>query len=112
MRTISSRYSDDELPLISMLDLRGVPNPLHGLVRNRLQHGYEEAVEEATAGMRALGRPVPRDLSAAIVLLPGWDGAVIQRFGLSGVDQQAVAVLIDADGAIRGHGVGVGCVDR
>ena len=105
-RTIRGRYGDEELPMLSVLDLRGVPKLLHSLVRNRLQHGYEEAVQEATTGMRALGRPVPQDKSSAIVLLPDWDGAVTQRFGLSGVDRQAVAVLIDGDGGIRGYGRG------
>ena len=105
-RTIRGRFGDEELPMLSVLDLRGVPKLLHGLVRNRLQHGYEQAVQEATAGMRALGRPVPPDISSAIVMLPDWDGAVTQRFGLSGVDRQAVAVLIDGDGGIRGYGRG------
>ncbi len=105
-RTIRDRYGDEELPIISVLDLHGVPRPLHGLVRGRLRSGYQEAVREATTDMRARGRPMPPDMSTAIVMLPDWDGAVTRSFGLSGVDRQAVAVLIDGDGAIRGSGVG------
>ena len=104
--TIRARYGDEELPMLSVLDLHGVPRPLHGLVRGRLRSVYQEAVREATTGMRARGRAVPPDMSAAIVLLPDWDGAVTRSFGLSGVDRQAVAVLIDGDGAIRGNGAG------
>ena len=105
-RTIRDRYGDEELPMISVLDLHGVPRPLHGLIRGRLRSVYQEAVREATTDMRARGRSVPPDMSAAIVLLPDWDGAVTRSFGLSGVDRQAVAVLIGGDGAIRGHGAG------
>ena len=105
-RTIRDRYDDEELPIISVLDLHGVPRPLHGLVRGRLQGGYQEAVREATTSLRERGRPLPADMTAAIVLLPDWDGAVTRSFGLSGVDRQAVAVLIDGDGTIRGSGVG------
>ncbi len=105
-RTIRARYGDEELPIISVLDLHGVPRPLHGLVRGRLRSVYQEAVREATSDMRAQGRPVPPDMSTGIVLLPDWDGAVTRRFGLSGVDRQAVAVLIGGDGAIRGYGRG------
>ena len=39
-------------------------------------------------------------------MLPDWDGKVIASFGVSGVDRQAVAVLVDAEGAIRGYGAG------
>ena len=39
-------------------------------------------------------------------MLPDWQGQVAGAYGLSGVDRQAVAILVDGDGQIRGYGAG------
>ena len=39
-------------------------------------------------------------------MCPDWDGSVTKSFGLQAVDQQAVAVLVDGQGYIRGYGAG------
>ena len=105
-QTIRSRYDLYALPLVSVLDMHGIPRMMQGLAKGRIQSGYEELVKVATTSLQAVGKPMPADPSQAIVMLPDWDGSVTKSFGLQAVDQQAVAVLIDGNGYIRGYGAG------
>lgn len=105
-RTIRQRYDPEALPLVSVLDLHSLPRMLQGMAKGRLQSGYQEASQEAANGLRSRGIAVPEDMSQIIVMLPDWDGSVVKSFGLSDVDKQAVALLIDGDGNIRGSGAG------
>lgn len=105
-QTIHARYDHEALPMLSVLDLHGLPRMLQGMAKGRLQGGYEEATKEAARNLQAKGQPVPADLSHLIIMLPDWDGAVTASFGLERVDKQAVAVLVDGEGYIRGYGAG------
>lgn len=105
-RTLRGRYGPEQLPILSILDLHALPRLMQGMAKGQIQKAYQEAVAEATAGMQAMGRPMPPDPSQVIVMLPDWDGSVTRSYGLSGVDQQAVAVLVDGNGYIRGYGAG------
>ena len=105
-QTLRSRYDIYTLPMISVLDLHGIPRMMHGLAKGRVETGYKELVATATQALQAAGKPMPPDASQVIVMLPDWDGSVTASFGLQGTDQQAVAVLIDGNGFIRGYGAG------
>ena len=105
-QTISGRYGPDQLPIVSVMDMHGVPRLVQGLAKGQIQKAYEEAVRQATAQFQASGRVMPSDPSQVVVMLPDWDGKVTSSFGLSGVDKQAVAVLVDGDGYVRGYGAG------
>ena len=105
-QTLRSRYDLYALPLISILDMHGIPRMMQGLAKGRIQSGYEELVKTATTALQATGKALPADPSQAIIMLPDWDGSVTKSFGLQAVDQQAVAVLIDGNGYIRGYGAG------
>jgi hypothetical protein len=104
--TIRDRYGADELPILTVLDLHSLPRLVRPVARGQLNKGYEEAVRLATETAQAKGRPMPADPAQHVVMLPDWDGKVTTSFGLSGIDQQAVAVLIDGEGNIRGYGAG------
>jgi hypothetical protein len=104
--TIRSRYDLYALPLMSVLDLSGIPRMMQGLAKGRVQSGYEDMVKNATAALQAQGKQMPADASQAIIMCPDWDGSVTKSFGLQAVDQQAVAVLVDGQGYIRGYGAG------
>ena len=93
-------------PLVLIVDLRGVPGFLHGMVRGALRGVHEEAVRESAQVLRALGAPPPADPTTLFVLLPDWRGEIAPAFGLTGVDRRAVAVLVDGDGLIRGQAAG------
>ncbi len=105
-RAIRSRHDSEALPIISILDLSGVPRMMHGLAKGRIQSGYQEVVRDVTAVMQQHGKQSPADPSRIIVMLPDWDGAVTASYGLKGVEKQAVAVAVDGDGTIRGYGSG------
>ena len=105
-QTIRGRYDVYDLPIISVLDLHGIPRMMQGLAKGRIQSGYDEMVKTATQSLQAAGKPMPPDPSQAIIMLPDWDGSVTKSFGLQAVDQQAVAVLVDGNGYIRGYGAG------
>ena len=105
-QTIRSRYDLYDLPIVSILDLHGIPRMMQGLAKGRVQGGYEEMLKNATAALQAAGKPMPADPSQAVIMCPDWDGNVTKSFGLQAVDQQAVAVLVDGQGYIRGYGAG------
>jgi hypothetical protein len=105
-RTLGARYSRDQLPIISILDMSGVPRLMQGIIKGQIQKAHQEAVQEMLRDVQADGVPAPADPARAICMLPDWDGKVIASFGVSGVDRQAVAVLVDGEGYIRGYGAG------
>lgn len=105
-RTLGSRYSPEQLPIVSVLDMSGVPRLMQGLIKGQIQKAHGEAVQEMLRDVHAAGLPAPADPARAICMVADWDGKVIASFGLSGVDRQAVAVLVDGEGYIRGYGAG------
>ena len=105
-QSIRSRYDLYALPIVSVLDMHAIPRMMQGLAKGRIQGGYDELVKTASSALHASGKQMPADPSQAIFMLPDWDGNVTKSFGLQAVDQQAVAVLIDGNGYIRGYGAG------
>ena len=71
-RAIRSRHDSEGLPIISILDLSGVPKMMHGFAKGRIQGGYQEVVRDVTAMMQQHGKQVPADPSRAARL--GWRG--------------------------------------
>jgi len=106
-QTIRSRYDLYALPMVSILDLSGIPRMMQGLAKGRLQSGYDDMVKTATSSLQSQGKSMPPDASQVIMMCPDWDGSVTKSFGLQAVDQQAVAVLVDGQGYIRGYGAGM-----
>lgn len=106
-RTIRSRYTGEQLPMVSILDMSSVPRLVQPIARGQIGKAYQEAVKDMTADQQAAGLPVPADPSREIIMLPDWNGSVIKSFGLSGLDRQAVVVLVDGEGYIRGYGAGM-----
>lgn len=104
--TLGRHYSPQQLPVISVLDMKGVPRMVQALAKRDINKVYQQAVESATKGMQAQGQAPPADMSRVIIMLPDWQGQITTAYGLNNVDQQAVAVVIDGDGLIRGYGAG------
>lgn len=96
----------NQVPIISVSDLRAAPRPARILVKKQLKKAYEEAVTDQRAALEAAGKPLPADPSKVIVMLMDWSGAVVDSFGLTGVDHEAVSVVLDADGKIVGSATG------
>jgi hypothetical protein len=104
--TIGRRFPPEQLPVLSVLDMQGTPRLVQGLAKRDIDKVYRQATQAAAAGLQAQGRPLPPDMARVIIMLPDWQGQVASAYGLSAVDRQAVAVLIDGDGLIRGYGAG------
>lgn len=111
-RAVAARYTPDRLLVVAVLHILGVPRLMRGVAKTQIKKMYDETVREAAATLAAAGATLPADPSQVVVWLPDWDGAVARAYGLGDVDRQAVAVLIDAGGTIRGTASGVGAGDR
>jgi hypothetical protein len=96
----------DDLPVIGISDLRAAPRPARILVKSQLKKAYQEAVQDETATLAAAGKPPMSDPTRDVIMLMDWSGEVVGGFGLSGVDKEAVGVVVDGDGKILGAGHG------
>jgi hypothetical protein len=106
VRDIRAQHDPDSLPIVGISDLEAVPRPARILPKKQLKKAYEEAVEDLTATLQAAGKPAPDDLSKAVIMLTDWEGEAVKGFGLSGVEQEAVAVVVGPDGKVLGAGLG------
>jgi peroxiredoxin len=106
MQKIRSSRGPDELPVIGISDLQSAPRAARIVVKSQLKKAFEEAVKDETATLQAAGKPPLSDPSKDVIMLMDWSGDVIGSFGLSGVDKEAVGVVLDGDGKILGSGSG------
>lgn len=104
--TIRASHDPDELPVIGVSDLQSAPRAARIVVKSQLKKAFQEAVKDETEVLRAAGRPPREDPSKDVIMLMDWSGDVVAGFGLSGVEREAVGVVVDGDGAILGSGSG------
>jgi hypothetical protein len=101
-RTVRKCYTAEEVPVVQVAHLQGVPKLFQGLAKSDLRRGFEKEAQEEADSLRAHGRAVPDDLSEIIVILLDWKGEVSESFGLEDIDNLAAAVLVDANGLMQG----------
>lgn len=106
IHVIRSSRGPDELPVIGVSDLQSAPRAARIVVKSQLKKAYQEAVQDETATLAAAGKPPLSDPPKDVIMLMDWSGDVIGAFGLSGVDKEAVGVVVDGDGKILGAGSG------
>jgi len=106
IHTIRVKHHPDELPVIGVSDLRAAPRAARIVVKSQLKKAFQEAVQDETATLKDAGKPPLGDPSKDVIMLMDWSGEVVDGFGLSGVDQEAVGVVLDGDGKILGSGSG------
>lgn len=104
--TIRSSHGPQELPVIGVSDLQGAPRAARIVVKSQLKKAYEEAVKDETATLQAAGKPPLADPPQEVIMLMDWSGEVVGGFGLTGVDKEAVGVVVDGAGKILGSGSG------
>jgi hypothetical protein len=102
----------NQVQIASVSDLRAAPRPARIIVKKQLKKAYEDAVNEQRAALEAAGKPLPADPSSVIVMLMDWSGEVVDSFGLSGVDREAVGIVLDENQNIIGSGTGDGIADE
>lgn len=106
INAIRASKGPDELPVIGVSDLQAAPRAARIVVKSQLKKAHQEAVQDETATLAAAGKPPLADPAKDVIMLMDWSGDVIGAFGLSGVDQEAVGVVVDGDGNILGAGSG------
>jgi hypothetical protein len=104
--TIRNAYLPDALPIIGVSDLRAAPRPARILVKGQLKKAYQEAVGHNEERYKSSGEQPPADASKDVIMLMDWSGQVVDDFGLTGVEQEAVGVVVDGDGKVLGAGSG------
>jgi len=102
---LRSHYDPDQLQILAVADMGGIPRPARMIAKKQMKKGFAEAVEKESGRLQAAGKPVP-PASQLVVMLPDWDGVVANSFGISDTDQASAFILIDADGNVRGYGRG------
>jgi hypothetical protein len=103
---VRADHGVDELQIVTIIDLSEVSRMMYSFARGRIQVAYDDLVRETAERFQARRRALPDDMSEIVVLLPDWDGKVTASYGIKDVTQQAVAVLVGPDGAIRGQAAG------
>jgi hypothetical protein len=106
VETIRARHTAEQLPIIQIATLKGVPRIVHGLAKKDMRNGYQKQVERETARLREQGRPVPEDLSRSVIMLLDWEGIVVGALGIKGLERAQVALLVDGEGHVRGTATG------
>jgi hypothetical protein len=103
---IRGRFGPDELPVISISDLRRVPRPARMIAKSMVKKAYEQAVKTQDAALDAAGKPVRERPSRDLIMLLDWSGRVNDQFGVRSADREAAAIVLDAGGNVRGSGTG------
>ena len=97
-RAVRERYpSSEEVMVASVVDLSLVP-PLYWLMASvMIGQAYEKAAREV-----AREGPSGVDPAEYLLILQDWGGLTSRRFGVRGVDHEAVVVVIDENADIVG----------
>jgi hypothetical protein len=97
-RAVRERYpSSEEVVMASVADLSLVP-PLYWLTASvMLGQAHEKSAREVTCE-----GPSGADPAEYALILQDWGGLVSRRFGVRGVDREAVVVVIDENADIVG----------
>lgn len=79
--------------IANVVVLKDVPKMFRKMAENALRKSYDEAV----AGL-------PEGISAEdyVIILPDWDGSVVEGFGLRGVGREVGLVVLDGSGGVLG----------
>jgi hypothetical protein len=112
VQAIRRTYDPEQLPVLSISDLEAVPRPARIIPKQQLKKAFEEAVEDLSATLQAAGKQLSDDPGKDVIMLMDWKGEAVHGFGLSRVDQEAVAVVVDGDGRILGSGTGAQAGDE
>jgi hypothetical protein len=105
IKEVRAKYEPDQLPILAVAALGGIPRPARVIAKRQLKSGYNNAVKEATADLEAAGKPVP-PAHELVVMLPDWDGDVATGFGVGDVENEYAMLLVDGEGNVRGQGRG------
>jgi len=94
---VRAKYlSPQEVRIVSVVDLRGVPRLFRGMAKSALKQAYDEAVQHLPDGWQSAE---PGDY---VIILPDWKGDFFKAFHVEDANEKAAAVVIDRQGIILG----------
>ena len=103
---VRARHGAEEVPIVQIVTLKGVPRLVHSLARKDVKNGYEKQVEREAERLRELGQAASADPARSVIILLDWEGQLVGSLGIKGLESASVALLVDGQGAIRGTGTG------
>ena len=88
--------------VINLVDLRGIPRLMRGMVERELAKGYERTVEKLPAGARPAHH---------VIILPDWKGQAAEAVGAGDTHQEPAVAVLNAEAEIVGVHRGDGLVE-
>jgi len=99
--TRAMRVEHPGLEILAFIDVSGFPGFMHGVVKGRIAERQEAALKATRAAFAKAGKTAPDDLDARIHIIPDFDAKSFETYGASDTRNQAVIVLIGADGRVK-----------
>ena len=99
--TRAMRVEHPGLEIASFIDLSSFPGFMHGVVKGQIAERHEAALKTTRAAFAKAGKTAPDDLDARIHIIPDFDAKSCKTYGASDTGNQAVIVLIGADGLVK-----------
>lgn len=83
----------EQLVVINVADLRGVPRIVHRLVAHELERAYRDIASQL---------PATLDPADFVLIVPDWQGSVPRAVGLPGPVRRPSVAVVDAGGRLLG----------
>ena len=88
-----------EVQIANVVDLRKFPRVVRKVAETLMSHRYKESAKDLQPG---------RDPSEWIIILPDWDGKLLQALGLEDVSQEMAVAVVAPGGRLLGVHQGPG----
>lgn len=83
-----------KLPIVNVVDLRGVPKLLRKTAETVIRASYDQAAAQL---------PDDFDPSEHLILIPDWKGKILKAFGVRDASKNLAIVALNAAGKVVGH---------
>ena len=84
--------------IVNVIDLRGVPELLEGVARERVEAAIDDAVRAERKAWREAGLEPPPDARRRIHLVPDFEGKILRAYGAG--EGEVHVVVVDAKGRV------------
>lgn len=83
-----------KLPIVNVVDLRGVPKLMRRIAETVMRASYDQAAAQL---------PDEFDPAEHLILIPDWKGKIFKAFGVRDASKNLAIVALDGDGQVTGH---------
>jgi len=95
------RVDHPELEVVALIDLSRYPRLLRGIARRAIVQREASALQETRQAFADAGRTAPSDLAERVFVVPDFEAACFERYGVRNSDARPLMVLVDAEGIVR-----------